>query len=305
MRMRISLAVLLSCVILSSCNNGNQRETPSGFKFDVIKQGDGRLPKPGDIVIMDMLIYDGNDSLWHDSRSDVYPEMVKILDESMKETEHGLTETFRMMSKGDSIVIKMEAKDFFPLVWNSAPPAYMDPEAPMTTQVLCRDILDSASYRTFIARLDSVNNAQQMERFERSSQEAASTAIEQLALDGKIIDAYLRSKGVRAETLPSGLRYILKKEGTGALIKDGDFVTMRYAGQNLDGKEFDSGEYSFTVGRQEVIRGWDEIAKIMKQGTALTVFIPSGMAYGPGGRPPIMPNAILIFDMECIGLKRL
>jgi FKBP-type peptidyl-prolyl cis-trans isomerase len=282
------------------------RETPNGVKFTIVKKGDGRLAKPGEVVIMDMLIHDDDDSTWHDSRLDIYPEMVKIMDESMKPTEHGLQETFRMISRGDSIIVKMSVKDFFPLVWNTGPPAYMDPEATMTTRILCREVLDSAGYRKFITELDSINTARNVERFEQSGQPSASAATptEQLELDGKIIDAYLRSKSVSAQKLPNGLRYILKKEGTGETIKDGDFVTMKYAGQNLDGKEFDSGEYGFTVGRQEVILGWDEIAKIMKQGTSLVVFIPSGMAYGPGGRPPIMPNAILIFDMECIGLKR-
>ncbi|HZY80724.1 MAG TPA: FKBP-type peptidyl-prolyl cis-trans isomerase [Cyclobacteriaceae bacterium] len=298
--------VIIACVVLASCNSGEVRETPNGVKFTIVKKGDGVLAKPGEVVIMDMLIHDEDDSLWHDSRADVFPEMVKIMDESMKPTEHGLQETFRMISKGDSIVVKMAVKDFFPMVWNTGPPAYLDPDALMITEILCKDIMDSTAFRKYATRLDSLNKAKVAERMEQTPEPSASSPAAQLELDGQIIDAYLRSKGMTAQRMTNGLWYIMKKEGTGAVIKTGDQATMKYAGQNLDGREFDSGEYTFTVGNQEVIQGWDEIAKIMKQGTSLTVFIPSGMAYGPGGRPPvIMPNAILIFDMECIGLRRL
>jgi FKBP-type peptidyl-prolyl cis-trans isomerase len=109
---------------------------------------------------------------------------------------------------------------------------------------------------------------------------------------------------MKAIALPSGMRYILKTAGTGPTIKNGDLVVMKYAGQNLDGSEFDSGEYTYTVGRQEVIDGWDQIALVMKQGTALTVFIPSSLAYKASGRPPvIMPDAVLVFDMEVLSVK--
>jgi FKBP-type peptidyl-prolyl cis-trans isomerase len=43
----------------------------------------------------------------------------------------------------------------------------------------------------------------------------------------------------------------------------------------------------------------------MKPGTALTVFIPSPLGYGKFGSPPvIMPDAILMFDMELISIQK-
>lgn len=306
-RIRITVIIVLTaCVALWSCEKGDTRETPSGFKFSVIKKGDGRLPKVGEVVIMDMIITDSNDSLWHNSKLEQYPEMAQIAPEAMKETEHGLVETFRLISKGDSIVLRMRASEFFPLVWRATVPSYMDPATVFTTHVLCREILDSTGYREFITKLDSINFAKGEDRYDDLQEKMTSSpADDQLATDMNIIDAYLSSKNMTAQKLPSGLRYILKKEGKGATAKDGDFATMRYTGQNLDGREFDSGEYGYTIGIREVIEGWDEIAKVMKEGTSLTVFIPSTMAYGHGGRPPvIMPDAILIFDMECLSLKR-
>jgi len=303
MKIQNSIAVaLIASLVLSSCNNDEVRETPNGFKFRLIEKGDGRVAIPGDVVVMDLTILDDDDSVWYSSKNGDIPEMVKIREESMKSMELGLVETFRMVSKGDSIVLMMKADDFFPLVWKSPPPRFVDPESIFSAQVLCRDVLDSTAFRKFVKELEAATKDTMIEE---EAPQASIPPAEQLELDKTIIEAYLRSKNMKAETLPSGLSYILKKKGTGENIKNGDFATMRYAGQNLDGREFDSGEYSYTVGNGEVIEGWDEIAKVMKEGTSLTVFIPSGLAYKAGGRPPvIMPNAILIFDMECISVRR-
>jgi FKBP-type peptidyl-prolyl cis-trans isomerase len=44
----------------------------------------------------------------------------------------------------------------------------------------------------------------------------------------------------------------------------------------------------------------------MKEGSKWRVFIPSDLAYGPGGTPrggPIGPNEVLIFEMELLHVK--
>lgn len=299
--MRIITAVVIGLTITlatSSCNKGDVRETPSGYKVSYVKKGDGDVVKPGEIVVVDMAVVDANDSTWYNSGLGDYPDMVKIAEDTKKDAESGINEAFRMLSKGDSVLFTMRAKDFFSRVWRTAPPPGMDEESLFTFHIKCRDVFDEPTARKFQAERDSIHTINEQARY-------AEYSSKQIAIDTVIIDNYLKGKGVKATALPSGLRYVLKAKGEGDNIEVGDLVSVKYAGQTLDGREFDSGEYTFTVGRGEVIRGWDVIAQSMKKGTSLTVYIPSTMAYEHGGRPPvIMPDAILIFDMEILSIQK-
>lgn len=301
----VSRLLILSslCVALWACK-GNEGELPSGYKYTYVKKGDGNEAKGGDILVMDMAIADSGDSLWYDNRVNQYPELVKLPDDSVSKTEVGITELFRVLTKGDSVLFSMKAKEFFPIVWRTPPPRGVSDDELFTFQILCRDIMDEPSARKLQSSLDSVRRIKEAAQYAEMEKQMLEASKEQLGKDILIIDNYLKSKNMMAQALPSGLRYIVKSKGDGKLIEDGDLVNMKYAGQTLDGQEFDSGEYAFTIGRGEVISGWDAIARTMKKGTVLTVFIPSTMAYGKGGRPPvIMPDAVLIFDMEVLSIN--
>ncbi|HMJ71679.1 MAG TPA: FKBP-type peptidyl-prolyl cis-trans isomerase [Cyclobacteriaceae bacterium] len=292
-----TIIIIVIAVLTWSCKGGEQ-ETPSGYKFEFVKKGNGDVCKPGEIVVIDMAIVDQNDSTWYDNRVTDYPEMFKIAEESNKASENGITEAFRMLSAGDSILFRMKAKDFFPTVWRRPAPAGMSDDNVFTFQIKCRAVLDDAGATQFQMRTDSAHRANEAAQYEEFAKE-------QLTTDIGLIDNYLKSKNMTAMTLPSGLRYIIKAKGTGPTAQNGDVVVMRYAGQNLNGPEFDSGEYEFPVGQRRVIQGWDEIALIMSKGTALTVFIPSSLAYRTEGRAPvILPNAVLVFDMELLSIKK-
>ncbi|MGZ4866022.1 MAG: FKBP-type peptidyl-prolyl cis-trans isomerase [Candidatus Angelobacter sp.] len=99
------------------------------------------------------------------------------------------------------------------------------------------------------------------------------------------------------------------KKGTGALAQAGKKVSVHYTGWLTDGKKFDSsvdrGEpFSFNLGAGMVIKGWDEGVAGMKVGGKRQLRIPSDLAYGPNGRPPVIPPAAtLIFDVELLGIQ--
>lgn len=99
------------------------------------------------------------------------------------------------------------------------------------------------------------------------------------------------------------------EEGTGPAAKPGDQVTVQYVGVNYrTGSEFDAswdrGEpFTFTLGKHEVISGWDMGIKGMKAGGRRELIIPPNHAYGSTGSPPtIPPNETLVFvvDLEAI-----
>ena len=95
--------------------------------------------------------------------------------------------------------------------------------------------------------------------------------------------------------------------GSGAEAKSGDEVTVQYVGVNYkNGREFDSSwsrnePFSFTLGRGEVIPGWDQGVEGMKVGGRRELIIPPELAYGPEGSPPsIGPNETLIFVIDLL-----
>jgi FKBP-type peptidyl-prolyl cis-trans isomerase len=109
-------------------------------------------------------------------------------------------------------------------------------------------------------------------------------------------------------TTDSGLQYIIIKEGEGNNPQDGDKVKVNYRGTLLDGTEFDS---SYKRGEPAVfplngvIPGWTEALKLLKVGGRYRLFIPSDLAYGVrGAAPRIGPNALLIFEVELLGIEK-
>lgn len=85
-------------------------------------------------------------------------------------------------------------------------------------------------------------------------------------------------------------------------------MTVHYTGTLEDGTQFDSsrgrGEFKFTLGQGQVIKGWDEGVKTMKKGERAMFTLTSEYAYGEAGSPPkIPPNATLIFDIELLSWK--
>ncbi|MBR5102242.1 MAG: FKBP-type peptidyl-prolyl cis-trans isomerase [Muribaculaceae bacterium] len=110
-----------------------------------------------------------------------------------------------------------------------------------------------------------------------------------------------KQEGVKVT--PSGLQYMIVKEGTGAKPGPNDVVTVHYEGRLIDGTVFDSsierGEpATFAVG--QVIPGWVEGLQMMSEGSAWRLFIPAELAYGKHGTGPIKPNSTLIFDVQLI-----
>lgn len=105
----------------------------------------------------------------------------------------------------------------------------------------------------------------------------------------------------------SGLQYKLIKKGTGAKPVPTDTVKVQYKGTLLDGKEFDSSYKRnepavFQV--NQVIAGWQEALPLMEVGSTYELYIPTDLAYGDRGAPPVIePGSMLVFQVELLEIQ--
>ena len=127
----------------------------------------------------------------------------------------------------------------------------------------------------------------------------------QLAEARKKIEAELENRYPNAIKTPTGLRYIVQNEGSGAASpKMGQSVTVHYQGELLNGKIFDSSfirekPATFRVG--QVIDGWNEALQSMKKGEKRLLIIPPELGYGEYGYPGVIPpDSYLIFNVELL-----
>jgi FKBP-type peptidyl-prolyl cis-trans isomerase FklB len=130
-------------------------------------------------------------------------------------------------------------------------------------------------------------------------------ASQQMEQGQKFLDENGQREGV--VRLPSGLQYEVLQEGTGPKPEGGSRVTVHYEGRLTDGKIFDSSyerNQPTTFGVRQVIAGWTEALQLMPVGSKWRLFIPSELGYGSrGAGGSIPPNAVLIFDVELLGIS--
>ncbi len=99
------------------------------------------------------------------------------------------------------------------------------------------------------------------------------------------------------------------KEGSGEASKIGDKVTVDYVGTLTDGTKFDSSidrgtPFSFVLGENRVIQGWELGLLGMQVGEKIRLTIPPELAYGSQGvSGAIPPNATLIFEIDLLKIN--
>ncbi len=148
-----------------------------------------------------------------------------------------------------------------------------------------------------------------MQAFSTLQQEKMNAQLEAQAQAGR---DFLAQNGTKQgiTTTASGLQYQVVTEAADAsapMPKATDTVSVHYTGTLIDGTVFDS-----SVERNEpatfplngVIPGWTEGLQLMKVGSKYRFFIPSALAYGEAGAPPVIPpNSTLIFDVELLSIQ--
>jgi len=296
-------ALLLSTLVLSICfsvlaplqasakrhkKNKKHKEVyttlPSGVEYRFVKHGTGtRIATPGDHLEMNIYVHVG-DSVLFDSHKKYEGKPVEF--QLQKPKFNGdPAEGYGMMVAGDSIVMR---------VWVDSLKS-----SKQMLSYMKKGIGQQIQYEAGMVSIQTDEEAKKT---------AEEKQVQQKGIDDKILKDYFAKNNIKATKTPSGLYYVMTKEGTGDTPKPHQFVTVNYTGRMLDGKAFDSNvdttfkhakPFSFKLGIHQVIAGWDEGMALIKKGGKATLYIPSGLAYGAkGSKGKIEPNAILMFDVE-------
>lgn len=305
--MRITKMLIGLMLVLCVACNKSERETPSGLKFKVVKEGTGVPVRVGDVLIFNFIFKDSKDSVWRSTYEMDFPPYILMPDTAGMKREDGMTQMLRMITPGDSVVLDISIKDFFKDIVRQPIPPDFDTTLIFTYQIKAESTMTRDSFAIY-----------QREFYQRKQ-------AEQVIKDSTAIEAYLAKNNLTAQKTKSGLYYIITKPGKGENGQSGQAAKVDYTGYTLDGVYFDTSvksvaiekglynperekympyaPYDVTIDRSQVIMGWHEALKVLNKGSKATIIVPSRMAYGPQGKNQIKPNEVLVFELEVVDLK--
>ena len=308
---KIVFSVLVAFMIITQAcqKEGDFETTDSGLKYRYLSTSeDGQTPQDGEIIVLNLRMVNASDSVLVDAT-----EMPLQKNEAVwNQAPGGIEEAFSLLSLGDSMVVKINAKDLYERTWRMPLPPDMDPAEEITCNVKLTEIFDEATYQ----RNQAMSRVAELEAYR---EQVLLQSSEQMEADGETIDKYLAKNNIAAQTTETGLRYVIVEEGNGENPKVGDQVQVNYTGNVLEGDYFDSsveekarefglfderrtyGPFEFILGTGGVIHGWDEGIALLSKGGKARLFIPSPMGYGDQQRSEvIVPNSILEFEVELV-----
>ncbi len=275
---------------LISCGGGDTdgegfTTTESGLKYKIhTNSTDTTRPLVGTFLGIDLTYGVGDSVLFHSN--DLPNPFVLPMVEGVHQAD--IYEGLALMKVGDSATFLCNLDSVFSKLFRFQGP---------TPQ------FDSAEYMYFGIKLKNVKTRAQIDA--EHAEETAKAAANEL----KTRDAFIAENYAGAQPTASGLYYIETVKGKGANAEAGQKVKVHYHGTFLDGSKFDSSydrgaPYEFTLGRGEVIKGWDEGIALMKKGGKAVLIIPSDLAYGPAGRSGIPASSTLKFEVELVDITK-
>ena len=213
-KLKIALSLALITVSLFSCKP-KFTKLKSGLEYMIVKDEKGsKSVTEGCIVSMNFTMKI-KDSVIQDSYKMNAGQPVKAM--VQKPTVNGdPMEAFMFLSVGDSAVIRCLVDSIFK---DQMPP-----------------FAKSGDLVTFYVKIISITSQEEYQK------EQESAGKEQMTIDDKLIQEYLKKNNINAQKTASGLYYVITQPGTGANPSKGQEVSMNYTGTLLDGTKFDSNE---------------------------------------------------------------
>lgn len=285
-------------IALFSCNRSRFRTTHSGLKYKIIRKGAGPSFVNGNYIYLNMDYYNGNDSLLFTYKMKDIPVAIRYID-SIWDINGQIYQGLKLLKVGDSAIFKVNCTNLYEKSFRIGIPPGLEPNSEITFYVGVAKMATPEEFRSWQANLI-------VKRQEKEDSLKKAQLLEDIAK----IDHYLDMNNEEALESESGLRYIVRREGSGRKPLKGDRISFNYTGKLLDGTIFESSQeqgqpFEFIFGYGNVIEGLEEGVSLMSKGALYTFYIPSALAYGRKGLGnTIMPNSVLIFDVELLDIQK-
>jgi FKBP-type peptidyl-prolyl cis-trans isomerase len=298
------VVALLGATTMSSCQKTKVTEK-DGIEYKYIKEGSEKAPN-GHFLLYNLQITNGTDSVIYTTAGQPMPGYL-MANDSMP-ANNGMDEIFLHLRKGDSIVFQSTAK----IIFGENVPPFLKEEETVKVNLGAFEVMDETAIQAYFEKMMAAEDSKKSGR-----------AVEILAEEAKVIEAYAADKGLSVQKTANGLYYAIELEGAGEVTSPGTTMYVDYAGYLLDGTLFDTsypeiakannmfnegreyGPLPVNVGMGQVIPGWDEGLMLLKNGSKAKFLIPSPLGYGEAGAGGMIgPNSILVFDVEVTDVQK-
>ena len=290
----------LAAIGLASCNGGFQK-MDGGILYKIIDDKSGPSIKEGDFIIFNYTIKTDADSILQSSYTRGVPQEMMM---QKVQGKGNIMSVFSLLSEGDSVEIKQNIDT-------------MSKGRPRPKDLKGKYIVYDVRVQKIIAKGNLSNEVFQgrITEYMKTISDAAK------AKEAPAIKKYIADKGLKVTTTPSGLNYIITKQGTGPNAMPGDTAVVNYVGTFFSGKGFDTNikeeatrlklpinpmnpykPIRFPLGAPGMIQGWTEAFQLFNKGTKATLIIPSSLAYGEQGNQIMGPYTPLVFDVELVDI---
>lgn len=263
----------------------------NGFKYEILKKGNGREAKMGDLVKGVMTISSNDSVVFAMEQSDI---MFQIMEPMFA---GDLNEGLMKLHEGDSARIYISADSMAKYI-GSLPPFF-------------------ANHVIYSIRVDKFYTE------EEYSQEKIQQGFAAKEAEKQAIEKYLKDSNLNITPNENGLYFLMTKKGSGKPADTGQMVKVNYAGKRLDGKYFDTnieevaianGLYhpqrpyepmAVPAGMGQMIPGFDQVLTMMPKGSKAIVIIPFELGYGdrPMGED-IPAYTTLVFELEMVDIEK-
>ena len=268
-------------VLSASCQQGGFQTTPSGLKYRIIDDVAGTPAKIGDYLKIEIKTVIHDSVVMDTHKPDVGFRQLKLLKPNGERFD--IMEGLAKLSKGDSAEFLIPTDS----------------------------VMNATNRPPFVKKGDMIHIFVKVLNVEDEQQfitEMKQQQQQQAIKDSAVIQSYVDSLHLKGTRTPDGVFVIVDKAGSGPKPKEGQEVTIMYTGKTLDGKTFDSNVDTsfhhtqplvFDLGQHMMIPGMEEGIMQLNKGSKATFILPSGLAYGPMGSPPVIkPNEVLMFTVE-------
>jgi len=122
-----------------------------------------------------------------------------------------------------------------------------------------------------------------------------------------LMERYAERRGWKMESTGTGLLFHRYHAGGQDSIRDGDGVSITFSLSTLDGTVVYAPSkpqsVSFRVNGDHVESGIHEVVHYLHAGDKAHVILPPHLAFGLTGSEQIPPLAVLVYDLEVVGVK--